>query len=152
VGNSGSAILEVGRASDVVRAAGGLVVRRNPEGWGEVVVVHRPSREDWSFPKGKLDPGETFEEAAVREVREETGLDCILGRFIGHTEYRDRKDRPKVVAYWIMNPVGGVFYANDEVDEMRWLSYADAAALLSYERDRELLLVLSAADEIVPLA
>jgi 8-oxo-dGTP diphosphatase len=134
-----------------VRAAGGLVVRRGSDGQCEVLLVHRPGREDWSFPKGKLESGESFEDAALREVEEETGLRCTLGRFIGHTEYRDRKDRPKVVAYWVMEAVDGSFVANDEVDQLRWLRLDDAGRLLTYERDQELLIVLVAADEVAPL-
>jgi len=88
--------------TEVVRAGGGIVVRRAGDGRMQVAVVHRPVREDWSFPKGKLEEGETFEEGALREVLEETGLTCRLGRFLGHTQYRDRKDRDKVVAYWVM--------------------------------------------------
>ncbi len=65
-------------------------------------MVHRPVHQDWSFPKGKLEEGETFEGAALREVREETGMECRLVRFVGHTEYVDRKGRPKAVAYWVM--------------------------------------------------
>lgn len=117
-------------------------------------MVHRPAHADWSFPKGKLEPGESFEDCALREVEEETGLRCRLRRFIGHTEYRDRKDRPKVVAYWVMEPVGGTFRVNAEVDELRWVDLGTAGRLLSYDRDRELLIVLTAADEAAtaPLA
>ena len=111
-------------------------------------MVHRPGRADWSFPKGKLEADESFEECALREVLEETGLQCRLGRFIGHTEYRDRKDRPKVVAYWVMEPVAGSFMVNEEVDELRWVDLGTAEQLLSYDRDRELLIVLAAADEV----
>ena len=132
-------------ANEVVQAAGGLVIRRRADTL-EIVVVHRPVHADWSFPKGKLEEGETFETAALREVQEETGLLCRLVRFMGHTDYIDRKGRPKAVAYWIMAAEGGVFGANEEVDEMRWVSLAEAAQLLSYERDRELLTVLSASD------
>ena len=124
------------------------MIRRSAEGWREVAVVHRPGREDWSFPKGKLEPDESLEACALREVLEETGLVCRLGRFIGHTQYRDRKDRPKVVAYWVMEAEGGTFASNEEVDEIRWLRLDRAADLLSYERDREL---LAAADEVTPL-
>jgi 8-oxo-dGTP diphosphatase len=124
---------------EVVRAAGGLVVRRSRRGRPELVTVHRPGREDWTFPKGKLLPGESFEDCAYREVAEETGLRCRLGRFLGHTEYRDRKDRPKIVAYWSMTPVSGIFRVNQEVDELRWVTLEEAHRLLSYERDRDLL-------------
>jgi 8-oxo-dGTP diphosphatase len=116
-----------------VRAAGG-VVRRD----GRIAVVHRPRYDDWSLPKGKLDPGETWEEAALREVREETGLECELGEELSSTSYRDRKGRSKLVRYWLMEPVGGEFAPNDEVDELRWLTPAEAAALLTYPRDKEL--------------
>jgi len=108
-------------------------------------VVHRPLREDWSFPKGKLEPGESFEQCAVREVAEETGFTCRLGTFVGHTEYRDRKDRPKVVAYWVMEVESGEFAPGREVDELRWIDLAGATHLLSYDRDRELLVALGAA-------
>lgn len=117
----------------------------------QVALVHRPAQSDWSFPKGKLEDGETYEEAAQREVQEETGLACRLLRFIGHTEYTDRKGRPKVVAYWVMAAEGGSFSVNEEVDELRWLTLSAAGRLLSYERDRELLAVVSAADQVEPL-
>ncbi len=134
--------------SEIVRAGGGLVVRRI-RGRLEVVIVHRPARADWTFPKGKLEDGETLEQCALREVHEETGLICRLGRFLGHTEYRDRKDRQKVVAYWKMTVEKDEgFTLNDEVDELRWLDVADALALLSYERDAELLAALAASDDV----
>ncbi|HVT41501.1 MAG TPA: NUDIX hydrolase, partial [Acidimicrobiales bacterium] len=117
----------------------------------EIVVVHRPAHEDWSFPKGKLESGETFELAALREVREETGMACRLVRFIGHTEYVDRKGWPKAVAYWVMAAEGGFFTPNDEVDELRWLRLEDASRLLSYPRDGELVAVIMAADQVEPL-
>jgi 8-oxo-dGTP pyrophosphatase MutT (NUDIX family) len=141
---------ELPSPTDVVQAAGGLVVRRQ-DGALEIVVVHRPVHDDWSFPKGKLEAGETFETAALREVREETGMACRLLRFIGHTEYVDRKGRPKAVAYWVMGPVGGFFTPNDEVDELRWLSLESATRLLSYPRDRELVAILMAADQVEPV-
>jgi 8-oxo-dGTP diphosphatase len=121
-----------------VLAAGGLVRRG-----GEIVVVHRPKYDDWSLPKGKLDEGEDFEEAALREVWEETGLRCALGREIGDATYTDSKDRSKLVRYFEMSPEEGEFTPNDEVDELRWLSIADACDLLSYEFDRELVSKLS---------
>jgi len=137
-------------STDVVQAAGGLVVRRQG-GALEIIVVHRPVHDDWSFPKGKLEAGETFEIAALREVREETGMACRLLRFIGHTEYVDRKGRPKAVAYWVMAAVGGFFTPNEEVDELRWLSLENATRLLSYPRDGELVAILTAADQVEPV-
>ena len=136
--------------TETVQGAGGLIVRRRT-GQLEVAVVHRPMQQDWSFPKGKLEVGETFEEAAQREVLEETGFSCRLLRFIGHTEYIDRKGRPKVVAYWVMTAEAGSFKANEEVDELQWLGLQAASSLLSYERDRELLAVVGAADQVEPL-
>jgi 8-oxo-dGTP pyrophosphatase MutT (NUDIX family) len=141
---------ELPSPTEVVQAAGGLVVRRRDDAL-EIVVVHRPVHHDWSFPKGKLEEGETLELAALREVHEETGMSCRLLRFVGHTEYMDRKGRPKAVAYWVMAAEGGSFVPNDEVDELRWLPLAGAARILSYPRDRELVAVLMAADQVEPL-
>jgi 8-oxo-dGTP diphosphatase len=124
---------------DVVRAAGGVVVRPGIDGVGvEVLIAHRPRYDDWTIPKGKLDPGETWEQAALREVAEETGYRCRLGEPVAEVHYRDHKGRPKVVRYWSMTVDGGDFEANDEVDEVRWLAPADAASLLTYEHDRPL--------------
>ncbi len=120
-----------------VLAAGGLVVR-NDGGSAEVALVHRPKYDDWSLPKGKLDPGESFEDAALREVREETGLRCELGGPLEPVTYRDRKGRPKLVRYFLMRPLGGEFEANDEVDELRWAPPADAARMLTHAHDRRL--------------
>jgi 8-oxo-dGTP diphosphatase len=133
-----------------VQAAGGLVIRRD-RGTLQLAVVHRPVHQDWSLPKGKLEEGETFDEAARREVEEETGLSCRLIRFIGHTEYTDRKGRPKAVAYWVMEPLGGSFTPNMEVDELRWVGLDEASRLLTYPRDRELVVVLGAAEQAEPL-
>ena len=120
-----------------VKAAGGLVWRRGAGGV-EVAVVHRPHRQDWSLPKGKLDPGETFEAAALREVEEEIGLRCRLGRELSPVTYTDNKGRSKLVRYWLMEPQGGEFIPNAEVDELRWLIPSAAVELLSYPHDREL--------------
>jgi 8-oxo-dGTP diphosphatase len=117
-----------------VKAAGG-VVRRD----GRIAVVHRPRYDDWSLPKGKLDAGETFEEAAVREVHEEIGARCELGDELPPTTYRDHKGRLKIVRYWLMEAADVDFEPNDEVDELRWLAPAEAIPLLSYERDEALL-------------
>jgi 8-oxo-dGTP diphosphatase len=136
--------------SEVVQAAGGLLVRRQ-RGALQIALVHRPVHQDWSYPKGKLEGGETYEDAARREVLEETGMVCRLLRFVGHVEYTDRKGRPKVVAYWMMAPEAGDFTVNQEVDELRWLELGPAGELLTYQRDRELLAVVAAADQVDPL-
>jgi 8-oxo-dGTP diphosphatase len=121
--------------TDTVRAAGGVVCDDD----GRVALVYRPKYEDWTFPKGKLEKGETEEEAAVREVYEETGLDVELGRELGFVSYTDPKGRPKTVHYWLMRVSGGEFTPNREVTELRWLSLEAAPELLSYDRDREIL-------------
>jgi 8-oxo-dGTP diphosphatase len=142
--------MERNTPTGLVRAAGGVVVRRESEQL-EIALVHRPVHQDWSYPKGKLEEAETFEQAAQREVLEETGLVCRLLRFIGHTEYLDRKGRPKVVAYWVMAAEDGAFEVNEEVDELRWVEASVATEMLSYERDRELLAIVVADDQLEPL-
>ncbi len=117
-----------------VRAAGGIVERD-----GLVLLVHRPKYDDWTLPKGKCDDGESDEACALREVREETGLRCELGSEAGTTEYVDGRGRPKVVRWWRMLPLDGEFEPSEEVDEIRWETREDAAALLSYAHDVELL-------------
>ena len=119
-----------------VKAAGGVVWRRGPSGI-EVAIAHRPHRRDWSLPKGKLDPGESFEEAALREVQEETGLRCRLVSELPATYY-EVYGRPKVVRYWLMEPEADApFTPNDETDELRWLPPGEALSLLTYDRDRD---------------
>jgi 8-oxo-dGTP diphosphatase len=119
---------------DLVRAAGGVVV----DG-GRVCAIHRPLYEDWSLPKGKLEHGESFEEAAVREVREETSLGCALEVELSPHEYVDRKGRPKIVRWWRMRVVDRApFAVNHEVDELRWMGPEEAERVLTYEHDREL--------------
>ncbi len=124
----------------LVHAGGGIVVRPGPAGMPEIVVVHRPGYDDWTFPKGKLvDVRESGEAAALREVKEETGLRCRLIGPVGTTRYTDHKGRDKVARYWEMRTLGGHFEPSREVDEMRWLTVEEALELLSYEHDRELL-------------
>lgn len=122
-----------------VRAAGGIVRRRVPGGDEEVLVVHRAAYDDWSFPKGKLEHDELEEDAAVREVEEETGLQCTLARELGTTRYRDARGRPKTVRYWLMEPSAGTLAAANEVDEARFVSLEEARSLLTYARDVRLL-------------
>lgn len=121
-----------------VLAAGGIVWRDGDDG-PEVLVVHRPKYDDWSFPKGKLDPGETEAEAALREVEEETGLRCRLGTEVGTTAYVDAKGRQKSVRYWAMEVGSGSFTPNAEVDQLRWLRPGKARRRLTYRRDAVLL-------------
>jgi 8-oxo-dGTP diphosphatase len=129
----------VSKADEVVRAAGGVVTRRRADGLREYLVVHRPRYDDWSLPKGKLEPGEGPEDAARREVEEETGMVVELGDELPTCEYVDRHGRPKIVHYWQMTAVGqGDWKPNDEVDETRWITAPEAATLLSYEHDRRL--------------
>ncbi len=130
------------RTSELILAAGGMVIRQSGPDRIEIAIVHRPIREDWSYPKGKVEPKETLTECALREVLEETGLRCRIVSFVGTTEYRDRKDRRKIAAYWVMTPEEGRFRSSEEVDEMRWVELGEAARLLTYERDRELLVTL----------
>lgn len=125
--------------SEVVRAAGGLVWRRGADGI-ELVLVHRPAYDDWSFPKGKLHAGESELDAAVREVEEETGVRCAVGHEVGSISYTDGKGRPKSVRYWEMPLAGGeILEPANEVDDARWISVAAAREMLTYEHDRRLL-------------
>ena len=104
----------------------------------EVLLVHRPKYDDWTFPKGKVDPGESDENAAIREVEEETGYRCALELELPSTRYFDARGRPKLVRYWLMRVVDGEFVINNEVDQIEWLTPAAASARLTYDRDREL--------------
>lgn len=122
-----------------VRAAGGLIIRRGADDAVRVVLVHRPRYADWSFPKGKQRRSETLLAAALREVREETGFFCIAEDTVGVTEYVDRRDRPKLVRYWVMNRVTGTFGPNEEVDAIAWVRPSEAVLRLSHDHDRELI-------------
>ncbi len=135
---TGELIIPHDAPSDLIRAAGGIVIRPVANGRFEVACIFREARGDWTFPKGKLDPGETFEEAALREVWEETGMRCDVIRFAGTTNYTHRKGKPKIVAYYLMSVATGEFAPNDEVDELVWLPLEQVRAHLTWDRDQEL--------------
>ena len=124
--------------SSVIEAAGGLVWRDTPRG-KEIALVHRPRYNDWTLPKGKREKNESWEQSALREVREETGLIVRLGDFAGSTSYLVG-NRPKIVLFWHMYlGVENAFVPNEEVDELQWANHAVALVNLSYESERVLL-------------
>ena len=123
-----------------VRAAGGVVWRLDPDDRLEVLLVHRPRYDDWTFPKGKAHSDDVDDEhTARREVAEEAGLECALGRELPSTSYRDNRGRFKVVRYWEMRPLAGAFVPNREVDTVAWLPVQSARIRLTYEHDRVVL-------------
>jgi 8-oxo-dGTP diphosphatase len=135
---SGELIVPDDAPEDLIRAAGGVVYRTSSEVGVEVACIYRERRGDWTFPKGKLEEGESFVEAALREVAEETGLRCEIERYIGVTNYTHRKGQPKIVAYYLMTSIEGEFSPNEEVDELRWLPIDQVHDHLTWDRDQEL--------------
>jgi 8-oxo-dGTP pyrophosphatase MutT (NUDIX family) len=124
-------------------AAGGLVIETSGD-VVKVLLVHRPRYGDWSFPKGGVKPGESVEDAGLREVREETGIECRIRRKLTVARYRYRTKRgavrPKAVHYFLMEPVRGQITTDgDEVDLAEWVDIADAEGRLSYDFDKEML-------------
>ncbi|MGW3041947.1 NUDIX hydrolase [Kitasatospora sp. NPDC001159] len=103
-----------------------------------IAVIHRPKYDDWSLPKGKLDPGEGVVGAALREVWEETGFHCLLGPELP-TQHYLAQGRPKEVRYWAAVPTSGAFRPNREVDRLEWLPAGKARARLTHDRDRLLI-------------
>lgn len=127
---------------DLIRAAGGLIWRTRTH-HSEIMLIHRPCYNDWTLPKGKLGPGERWEEAALREVAEETGLLTCLDGFAGVLHYIV-KDRPKVVLFWNMRPVGRangdlISPSPNEVDQIAWLRLPEALRRMSYPDEKDLL-------------
>lgn len=122
--------------SSEVLAAGAVVTRRGRQ----VLLIHRPRYDDWSFPKGKLDPGEHPAVAAVREVGEETGLRVRLGPALSPQRYEQPSGRMKTVSYWTARVVGdddvSGYLVNDEIDELGWFTRAEARRVLTYDYDR----------------
>jgi 8-oxo-(d)GTP phosphatase len=126
-------------ASETVLAAGAVLWRPTGDPSApEVAVIHRPRYDDWSLPKGKVDPGETEPVTAVREVREETGYSSILGRRLAAVSY-PVDESIKKVRYWSARTVSGEFTPNAEVDELKWLPLADALKQVKYPHDRKVL-------------
>jgi 8-oxo-dGTP pyrophosphatase MutT (NUDIX family) len=123
-----------------IKAAGGVVIRTATKG-PKVLLVHRPDYNDWSFPKGKLDPGEKFKQAALREVEEEAGFECKLHKpSLPSIYYEDRKGRSKEVRYWLMTAIAGEFEPNEEVDMIAWVRSDKVVERLSYAQDRSFFL------------
>jgi len=123
---------------ELIRAAGGVLWREESEG-ARVAVIHRTRRGDWSLPKGKLDQGERWGEAAVREVLEETGCSVRLAEFAASTWYVPNRTA-KVVVFWNMTLLHrGELGASDEVDEVRWLRPRTALERLDHENERHVL-------------
>ncbi|MGE2835616.1 NUDIX hydrolase [Mycobacterium sp. SMC-4] len=133
-----------GAGAKTVLAAGAVLWRpaqgSAPQGDGEleVAVIHRPRYDDWSLPKGKVDPGETEPVTAVREIAEETGVHARLGRRLTSVSY-PVEEGVKKVRYWAAKAVGGNFTVNDEVDELKWLPVRQAMDQLEYPQDRKVL-------------
>jgi len=129
---------EIGDDKPEIRAAGGVLLSAGDDGKTRVVVIHRPKYMDWSLPKGKLEKGEEWQEAALREVEEETGSRAQPISELPHVSYLDRKGRRKLVRYWLMEPVDGKFEPHGEVDELRWVTPEEADEVLTYPHDKEL--------------
>lgn len=126
----------------IVRGAGGILYRFRSElkKHPEILLIHRPRLQDWSFPKGRLDPGETSPACALREVLEETGYTCELSTELPTVRYMDSSGRPKEVRFWRMIPTSGAtFVPNQEVDKIAWMDARDAFSKLTHKTDRLLL-------------
>jgi 8-oxo-dGTP diphosphatase len=136
---------------NLTRVAGGILWRETPRG-RLVAVVHRRRQDDWSLPKGRLEAGERWRSAALREVAEETGCSAVIHHFAGAKLFVNRR-RPKLVLYWHMGIVEeGAVEVDDEVDEVAWLSLRDALSILDHRSDRLLLMRATANYRAMPEA
>jgi 8-oxo-dGTP diphosphatase len=126
-------------AGKAVLAAGAVLWRPNGDVHSpEIAIIHRPRYDDWTLPKGKVDPGETEPVTAVREVAEETGYQSHLGRRLATVSYPIEQGIKKV-RYWSARSVAGEFAPNDEVDDLKWLPVTEALKQLGYAQDRKVL-------------
>jgi 8-oxo-dGTP diphosphatase len=128
------------KLSDVIEAAGGVIWRKASSGI-KIAIIHRHRYDDWSLPKGKREPGESWQETALREAQEETGCPVKLGAFVGSTTYTVNT-RPKVVLFWLMrttNKKDCKLEPNNEVDRVKWVSPDRAQKLLTYKDERAIL-------------
>jgi len=132
------------RQPELIRAAGGLVWRVKGDQY-EIVIIHRPRYDDWTLPKGKLKEDERWEEAAVREVWEETGYGVEIVSFANALFYYV-SERPKIVLFWNMKVKGEISQSHpasdspDEGDQVKWLSLEEALACMTHEDEKELLM------------
>jgi 8-oxo-dGTP diphosphatase len=127
-----------------VLAAGALCWRVTAKGKVKVLLVYRATHGDTSLPKGKVDPGETLPETAVREIAEETGLIIGLGPPLGVVEYVMPNGRDKVVYYWSAEVskdarANSTFVSNDEIESLHWVTLDEARTRLSYPHDIDIL-------------
>ena len=132
---------------NLIRSAGGVVWRDRPDDGGvEIAVVHRDRYDDWTLPKGKVDPGEHLLAAAVREVREETTVTALPSVRLPSVRYlTGEPDTEKTVDFWAMRALSqGTFEANDEITDVRWLDPSAATPLLTYAHDRGVVAAFSA--------
>ena len=130
----------------VIEAAGGILWKETSSGF-KLAIIHRKQYDDWSLPKGKREPGESWQETALREVREETGCRATLGEFIGSAAYAINGQTPKVVLFWHMTAKSSCkFIPNSEVDKLKWVSPKNALKFLNYEDERA---IVSKAMELI---
>ena len=124
----------------MIRAAGAIIWRENSPFDLEVLVIHRPQYDDWTFPKGKVDDGESPIAAAYREVKEETGVDAVFGQYLGTTSYKVEENKKKV-KYWMARAKNDPtpFIPNAEVDKIEWVDSKTARHFLTHDEDRDLL-------------